>query len=377
MTRIALTADWHFGCTVHSSIDLTSHLPRRLLDCEETIRAVFKAAVDADCNSLWILGDIFHVNSPPATYIARFIALMREMVEKHPGLLVFAFDGNHDWNGRPGMRNATAAIIEARLPRLTWFTDTTKVSLGDGIDGFVIPHAAKTHGVEFSADKRNVIFCHTTIEGAVSGAEATLLADEARSLGEIKGPVHFYLTGHIHKPQEFGYKGATVVYPGSIERIDFGERDEQKSVVVIETEALRGGGQFMRRVPLTTRRFVQHEVVVSEGWSCPREAWPEMAGAVVKVVVKVKESDLGLFNANDVREWLIANRSPEYLAGFSMDIVRQRAVRDEGMTERLTIGDAFERYVDRNLSVQSVVDRQLRDEVVLVGRRIVTEASGA
>ena len=378
MRKRAATSDLHYGCTVHSSINAERHLPQRLLDYEETLRQIFQSCQQNGVRVLYILGDVFHTNNPPSTYIARFIALIRRLIAEF-GIEVVAFDGNHDWNGKPGLESATAAIREAQIPGLTWveeagFIEDTEANI------LVIPHAAPHDGFAFPSNgKPNIVMCHTTIQGATHGAEETLLADDARSLGEINGRIDVYLTGHIHKPQEFGYQGAKVIYPGSPDRIDFGERDEDKGFVIWEADLdpSTPPGILYKRVPLDVRPFIQKTVVVEEGWQPDSVVWPDAEGSVMKVRVKMREEDQDAFNANEVRAWLLEHLKPNFLTGFEMDIARSRAVRDEGMTERLTMHDAFTRYVERNTPFKTAKDKAFRKAVLEVGLRIIREARDA
>lgn len=382
--KIALTGDWHYGCTTHSSIHAETQLPQRLIDCENTIRAVFRECDQRGVRNLFVMGDIFHVNNPPSTYIARLIVLFYELLEAHKHVVVHLYDGNHDHNGKPGMTNATAALVHAlkangrfvfyppdRVSTLLLDKDKETVAL----QAAIFPHACGSERYRFEDQGcPNVVMAHTSIEGAVSGVESTLLADEARSLGVIEGPISAYWTGHIHKAQQFIYKGVPVVYPGSIERIDFGERADQKGFVIATVD---GDKIAYETVPLKTRAFVQHTVVVQRDWTPAGEPWPDAGDAVMKVRVKVKESDLGLFNASEVRAYILQHVQPNYLSGFEMDIDRERQVRDEGMTERLTVSDAFDRYVERNLPVDTAQERAFRDRVVVVGREAIAEARNA
>jgi hypothetical protein len=64
--------------------------------------------------------------------------------------------------------------------------------------------------------------------------------------------------------------------------------------------------------------------------------------ALVKVVVKGKEANLGRFNAATVRKDLL-DAGANYVAGFSMEIERGRVVKDAKMTERLTADAALAR----------------------------------
>ncbi len=64
--------------------------------------------------------------------------------------------------------------------------------------------------------------------------------------GEWASEFAYVALGHIHKPQFLGGR-SHVRYSGSIERMDLGERDDTKSVVVIDlnSKGLQGGPRLL------------------------------------------------------------------------------------------------------------------------------------
>ncbi len=68
--------------------------------------------------------------------------------------------------------------------------------------------------------------------------------------------------GHIHKFQDLNLNHhPPVVYPGSIERINFGEEKDDKGVCLVNIEKGKTSYEF---IPLPTRKFVSIDVIISE-----------------------------------------------------------------------------------------------------------------
>jgi len=68
--------------------------------------------------------------------------------------------------------------------------------------------------------------------------------------------------GHIHKFQDLNLNNhPPVVYPGSIERINFGEEKDDKGVCLVNIE---GGKTSYEFIPLPARKFVTIDVIISE-----------------------------------------------------------------------------------------------------------------
>jgi exonuclease SbcD len=96
-----------------------------------------------------------------------------------------------------------------------------------------------------------VLAGHFTVEDARVGVQGFLMnPNEPKvAVGSVAlTPFDYVAMGHVHKPQEMN-RGAQppVVYSGSIDRIDFNERSEQKGFVLAD---LRKGRAEWKHVPL-------------------------------------------------------------------------------------------------------------------------------
>ena len=83
-----------------------------------------------------------------------------------------------------------------------------------------------------------ILTFHTGIDQAVMGAEKDLMVGKTFSvpLSSVARPeIDYVALGHIHKHQVLCQK-PLVIYPGSIERVDFGEEKEDKGFIVLDLE---------------------------------------------------------------------------------------------------------------------------------------------
>jgi exonuclease SbcD len=83
-----------------------------------------------------------------------------------------------------------------------------------------------------------ILTAHASVEGAVYGGERTVLLgkDFVLPRSPVVDPhLDYVALGHIHKAQDLNENNhPPVIYPGSIERVDFGEVRDEKYFVIAE-----------------------------------------------------------------------------------------------------------------------------------------------
>lgn len=107
-----------------------------------------------------------------------------------------------------------------------------------------------------------ILTAHASVQGAVYGSErAVMLGHELVLSGRIVNDkrLDYVALGHIHKHQCLSPAGShpPIVYPGSIERIDFGEVREKKGFVLAQVSKGQTDWEFVK---LKTRRFLNFEI---------------------------------------------------------------------------------------------------------------------
>jgi exonuclease SbcD len=139
-----------------------------------------------------------------------------------------------------------------------------------------------------------VLTAHASVQGATFGSERMVMlgSDLVLPVSLVKDPrLDYVALGHIHKPQDVNQGGhPPVIYPGSIERVDFGEAAEDRFFIVanvakghttVEWRKLTGVRPFIdRRTTLTTSEHVMETL---------KAALPQpknMEGAIVRLVVE-------------------------------------------------------------------------------------------
>jgi len=107
-----------------------------------------------------------------------------------------------------------------------------------------------------------VLLAHCSVQGALLGNERTVMLGKDLVLpgSLVKDPrLDYVALGHIHKSQNLNENlHPPVIYPGSIERVDFGEAKDDKFFVIAHIE--RGSTQVEWRELTGIRPFIDRYV---------------------------------------------------------------------------------------------------------------------
>jgi exonuclease SbcD len=139
-----------------------------------------------------------------------------------------------------------------------------------------------------------VLTAHASVQGAKYGAERTVMlgSDLVLSGSMVRDPrLDYVALGHIHRPQNLNEKShPPVIYPGSIERVDWGEASDDKFFVIAHVE--RGETRVEWRQLQGIRSFIDRAIVLDSAEQIDqqlREALPpqeQLVDAIVRLTVE-------------------------------------------------------------------------------------------
>ena len=403
--RIMHFADVHFGVENYGRFDPQTGLPSRLVDFRDALNKAIDIALEADIELAVFAGDAYKSRDPNQTHQREFAACLSRLTAANIPIVMLA--GNHDIPNMKGRANAIE-IFGALMGGKMRVFDVPGVAViqtksGHSVQVAGMPYLIKSlvlardeykdKGVQdttklivekYVESINNLaaqcdLSLPTILMGHFSVAHAKLSAGQVGYLTNepevplsalTQAPFDYVALGHIHRYQDL-HKGnqPPVVYSGSIERIDFGERKEDKGFALVE---LLKGDTEVRHVTIPTRPFVEIEVDATGAGEAPTEkiisaiAKHDLKNAVVKLSYKIHSEQQPHLRDTEVRGALA---SAFMVVAVHKDIVRDTdAVRSKSLTEALDPLQALAHYC---VGRDSLKDRA--DELVAAATPLVRE----
>lgn len=382
--KILHFADLHIGMENYGRFDPQRGLHSRVRDFVDRLDEVCAYAFDHQADMVLFAGDAFKTRDPDPTQLREFARRIKKLAERVP---VFILVGNHDLPA--ASHKATSVdifdtldvpnVIVGRAPghrliqtasgplflawvsfpvrnRLLTVDDTRGLSV-EAVDGklALFTHQALSAQAEAAAqhlDVPRVLAGHFTVHGAQFGSERAVMLgrDLAVAYSALSDPVWNYVAlGHIHKHQNLTPADAPpltppVVYAGSLERIDFGERDDPKGFCWVDIDPPATRWQF---VPVNARPFVEIRVDARHADDPTAAVLKKIGshhleGAVVRVSVRLREEQEPQLRKRDVEAALSA---ADFSAGVALQVERQARPASVGLDgEALTPVQWVERF---------------------------------
>lgn len=276
--RVLLIADTHLGFDLPFRPRVERR--RRGHDFFANFRLALEPALEGRVDLVVHGGDLFYRSRVPVALVEMAMAPLIKVA--HRGVPVLIVPGNHE---------------RSKIPLHLWATHPN-IHIFDAPRTFVLPVGQRLialSGFPFARGVRDVfgglvertgyrkvaadvhLLCvHQTVEGAQVGpSDFTFRRGRDVVRGrDIPGDFSAILCGHIHRAQVLTHDlaqrplAAPAIYPGSIERTSFAERDEVKSYALCNVDLSnpdKGRLCEVSFVPLPARPMVDLVLEVGEG----------------------------------------------------------------------------------------------------------------
>jgi exonuclease SbcD len=334
MIKILHLSDIHMGSGFsHGRINPLTGLNTRLEDFVNTLALCIDRALTDAVDLVIFGGDAFPDATPPPYVQEAFASQFRRLVDADiPTVLLV---GNHDQHsqgvggaslniyrtlGVPGFvvgdtlttHNIATRHGRVQVITLPWLTRSTLMTRQE-TEGLSMAEVNQllTERLQvvleaeirrLDPDVPTVLLAHLMADNATLGAERLLAVGKGFTLplSLLTRPCFDYVAlGHVHRHQNLNKsRQPPVIYPGSIERVDFSEEKEDKGYVMIELEPGKADWEFC---PLPVRSFRTIEVDVSKA-DDPQAALMKaiakhnLQDAVVRLIYQLRSDQLDLID---------------------------------------------------------------------------------
>lgn len=335
------TADIHFGMENYGKIDPKTGIHSRLLDFNKALNFCIDFAIEKDVDFFVFAGDAYKTATPSPTQQKLLMqCFLRLYQAKIPIVIVV---GNHDNPASFGKANAlevfgaipvdgfyviskpTSFVIKTKngpiqIVGIPWptrnnlainnkfiFNSATEIteyissacvqliqqyaqSLDPKIPAILTGHLTVSNGIFSGSEKR-----------AIYGNDPLFLVSQLA----IK-PFDYVALGHLHRYQNLNQNNyPAVVYSGSIERVDFGERKEDKGFCYVTIHKKDKTTYEFIKSPM--RKFIQIEVNVNDETEHTDQVIEaikkyDITDAVVKIVYFLPEESTKTINLRLIQQ---------------------------------------------------------------------------
>ena len=291
-------ADVHLGMENYGRVDPSTGLHTRLKDFIKCFSFAIDIALEEKVDLVIFTGDAYKNSSPNPTHQREFASQAYRLSKAQ--IPVVMINGNHD--NPVSFGKATSLDIFDTL-NVTGIRTVTEPELLDietkagPVQVFGLPWPTKnlflskeeykdftdeeiTKEIQKRASEKIREFARIMKPGIPAIFAAHLAVAEATYSGSERSAIigrdpvfstqvlaqkefDYVALGHIHKFQDLNLNNhPPVVYPGSIERINFGEEKDDKGVCLVNIEKGKTSYEF---IPVPARKFVTIDITISEG----------------------------------------------------------------------------------------------------------------
>lgn len=380
-------ADLHFGVDNYGYANPATGLNTRLEDFSRSLEQAVDYAIERQVDLAVFAGDAYKRNSPSPTEQRELVKHILRLADT--GIPCVLIAGNHDipvMHGkassidifrtlRPGMIHVCVnqptfgenrpPVIETKhgpitvcclpyispsfLRNIPAYQNLKSDELVDRYEEFfndVIFGMAESVPDEMP----RILLAHLTAHGSMLGGYrgTSLVTDDVQIMpSNLAAAGYDYVAlGHIHCHQNLSTKEEIpIVYPGSIDRVDFGEADEEKGFVIARIQ--RGGSEY-EFVPIDVRPFADIRVEPDSSLELTDRILraieeEQIEGAVVRVRFEADDVEAQSLDMKRIHEALAP---AHHKAGFiRIPPEAKTSRRGVSLTTDVTLADALGAYI--------------------------------
>ena len=410
--KIIHFSDLHIGYTRYSKgIDLETGLDNRIVDFLNTFDELVNYAIEENIDLVIFAGDAYKDRNPSQTHQKEFAKRLLKLTKANiPVALVV---GNHDMPGNKGRATAldifptmnvdnitvidklqlyelkTKSGIQIQILGMPWIRKGSLISRLSNIkkditiedlNKQIIQTLDNSLEKEISKINKSIpcIFSgHLTVMEAKTSTETLMSigADYMFPAQFFARPEFEYVAlGHVHKDQVL-IESPPVIYSGSLERVDFGEKNDIKGFYVIEIEPKKSQGNRLvsyKKIPVSARNFREYIINIPKETEFPVNIIEEelksndIKDSIARITIESTREHYESINDPKIQSIL---SNAKYLVSTELKLISEKKINDLQITENLGIIDSFEKYLENFKDINDQKRKRLLD----FGKEIINE----
>ncbi|KKP36148.1 MAG: Nuclease SbcCD, D subunit [candidate division TM6 bacterium GW2011_GWF2_32_72] len=328
MIKFIHTADIHFGMENYGRVDAQTGIHSRLLDFNKAFEFCINKAIEENVDFFLFAGDAYKTTTPSPTQQKLFFKNLMKLHKANIPVVIII--GNHDNPLSFGKSNSLEILSELPIENFHIFSKPgiLKLDTKNGpiqIVGIPWPtrnnlatsekHMHKNseqitqyisesvtalihnYAKQLDASIPSILAAHLTVaNGIFSGSEKRAIygTDPVFLPSDLAiKPFDYVALGHLHRHQNLNPNGyPNLVYSGSIERVDFGERKEKKGFCLISIQEKNKTSYEFIETP--TRNFIQVDVKLIKGEDQTKQILNALSkynlnDAILKIIYHIPE----------------------------------------------------------------------------------------
>src|SRR4030065_336032 len=272
MIKLLHFADAHIDMANYGRQDAQTGLPLRVLDFLKSLDVIVETAIQEKVDLVLFAGDAYKDRTPAPTFQREWGR--RVMRLSRAGIPTLLLVGNHDTSPALGRAHTLDPFNPLEVPNVLvldypvflrpadlWGLPLQVIALPwvsrSGLMASQEISAVNPQEVNQAIEERLttivqnmlegadpslpiVLTAHASVQGAVYGGERTVMlgSDLVLPGSLVRDPrLDYVALGHIHKSQNLNENAhPPVIYPGSIERVDFGEAADDKFFIIAHVD---------------------------------------------------------------------------------------------------------------------------------------------
>jgi exonuclease SbcD len=342
MVKILHFADAHIDMANYGRHDPQTGLPMRVMDFLKSLDEIVQTAIDDNVDLVIFAGDAYKDRSPAPTFQREWGK--RIMRLSRAGIQTLLLTGNHDISPSTGRAHAIQEFDTLDVAHVKVLAEPQFLSPED-LEGLPIQVIAlpwisrsglmaklelggtdlkKTYQIiaerineliegwlsEADPNLPIILTAHASVEGAKYGSERMVMLgnDVVLPPALVKDKrLDYVALGHIHKPQNLNEGGhPPVIYPGSIERVDFGEAGDKKYFILADVS--KGRTEVTWRELENIRPFIDIHIILNSNEAINHKLQDALLGkgalddAIVRMVIEYQREWEALIDEATLRD---------------------------------------------------------------------------